>query len=172
MTRKRPIEWHWRRENKRQKVAFDAWFKKQPEIDGIHTGFKYALSQLQKRCPVKYPIVLLRCTKKELEGSWGQCDIIFNEPIQWIGIKLSERLSIANAVDTLIHEWAHAMTADPRHVHHIPMPQHSREWGIAYAKCYRAAFGEADRCSSEFKMIQRQHDQGRVYFGHYESTKP
>lgn len=40
-------------------------------------------------------------------------------------------------VDTLIHEWAHALTWFGAETHH---EDHSAEWGIQYAKIYRTYY--------------------------------
>ena len=45
-------------------------------------------------------------------------------------IVIDEGNTKAETIDTLIHEWAHAMCGDDL--------SHSESWGVAYSKCYRA----------------------------------
>ena len=49
--------------------------------------------------------------------------------IRILSIVIDMHATEAETQDTLIHEWAHAMTGDLLH---------SDAWGVAYAKCYRA----------------------------------
>lgn len=45
------------------------------------------------------------------------------------------RLTHNEVIDTLIHEWAHAMAWTPAHP---SVTDHAPEWGLAYSKCYQA----------------------------------
>lgn len=49
-------------------------------------------------------------------------------------IKINGKKSFALKIDTLIHEWAHALTWFGAETHN---EDHSAEWGVQYAKIYR-----------------------------------
>lgn len=49
-------------------------------------------------------------------------------------IKIRQQQCFTLRVDTLIHEWAHALTWFGAETHN---EDHSAEWGIQYAKIYR-----------------------------------
>ena len=49
-------------------------------------------------------------------------------------LEINRKLSFDLRVDTLIHEWAHALTWFGAETH---LDDHSAEWGITYARIYR-----------------------------------
>lgn len=107
--------------------------------------FCRALQRLQHWCPPTKPLTVRRIQEYDCCGelNWYDGEIIIRidaDPRQ-------ER-------ETLIHEWAHALTYnESRPEQRITLPSgdlivwsnprpwvmHGEEWGIAYARCYRAA---------------------------------
>lgn len=51
-------------------------------------------------------------------------------------IELDAELTRHEAIDTLLHEWAHALS------HGAGGESHGAAWGRAYARCYRASLGK------------------------------
>jgi predicted 3-demethylubiquinone-9 3-methyltransferase (glyoxalase superfamily) len=104
--------------------------------------WKAIVKHLRERCPIKRRLVVYRRTLKtkldgfELNGithlSWSgnTITILVNSSKGW-----------ATQVDTLAHEWAHALWMDE--LSHFPkgMNQakwHNDRWGVFYARAYRA----------------------------------
>ena len=52
----------------------------------------------------------------------------------WFYIKINRKQCFDLRVETLIHEWAHALTWFGAETH---LDDHSAEWGITYARIYR-----------------------------------
>ncbi len=50
-------------------------------------------------------------------------------------IEINRKQCFLLRIDTLIHEWAHALTWFGAETH---IDDHSSEWGLAYARIYRA----------------------------------
>lgn len=134
---------------KQSREFYDQWFKDDyemwlawlPKRDG-KSDFERALENLQKHCPLAKPVVIERWPK-----SWSDA---FGEfrcglPDSFL-ILIRNTLSELESIDILIHEWAHGLTWRPAPVtapwQCMPAPLHGDEWGVAYARAYRAAIEE------------------------------
>lgn len=91
---------------------------------------------LAERCPLNAPAaVQVYAIEESLWGrtSWAQP---LGLPFGYYLVEIEARQSMPGIIDTLIHEWAHAMvwdaSADPSYGAHGPL------WGVAYADAYRA----------------------------------
>ena len=94
------------------------------------------LKFLRREFPLAYPVrVRTRCIK--------DCgDTTFIDGRGAVGglfsIRVNGRKPFDSRIDTILHEWAHAMTwfgADAN------IEDHGPEWGVAYAKVYKAHTG-------------------------------
>jgi len=94
--------------------------------------FQRACEALMEHCPLNAPV---RVQVQPLEGYYGRT--------HWAGqyeIAIEGRQPMQGVLDTLIHEWAHAMvwdaSEDPVYGGHGPL------WGVAYARAYRVVMAE------------------------------
>jgi len=94
--------------------------------------FKTAVRALEAECPLNAPAMV----------SVGRIDGDFWGLTSWVPslglyrIQIESRQPLQAIIDTLQHEWAHAMVWDasegPEYDSHGPL------WGVAQARCYRA----------------------------------
>jgi hypothetical protein len=94
--------------------------------------FQRACEALMAGCPLNSAV---RVQVGALEGYYGRT--------HWAGqyeIEIEGRQPMQGILDTLIHEWAHAMvwdaTEDPVYEGHGPL------WGVAFARAYRVVMAE------------------------------
>jgi hypothetical protein len=52
-------------------------------------------------------------------------------------IRISDRASYHEALDTLVHEWGHALSWS---VGHPSLTAHDEHWGLAFSRVYRALY--------------------------------
>jgi|TARA_R110002051_G_scaffold181247_4_gene250713 hypothetical protein len=105
--------------------------------------FDKALRVLRKKLRLSVP-VLVR-TKKELkceengEDLFGTCMAHFNsrKRVTKFTIEIVRGLEVETAIDTLLHEWAHAMDL-MENGNAEDEDAHRDSWGAAYAKAWRA----------------------------------
>jgi hypothetical protein len=83
------------------------------------------IAWMRRNFPARYPVYV---RSRQLKAEHGYT-IFADEFLLCINNKQSFPLRI----DTLIHEWAHALTWFGAETHE----DHSAEWGLAYAKIYR-----------------------------------
>ena len=69
-----------------------------------------------------------------LSAGSARCHGWIQAEIGYFQINVSRNQCFALRVETLIHEWAHALTWFGAETH---QEDHSAEWGIQYAKIYR-----------------------------------
>lgn len=84
---------------------------------------------LRQKFPVRKPITVRRVAKLGHPRDQADCEFTGKNFV----IRLRKNQSHVLLVDSLIHEWAHALTwfgADEDF--------HGPEWGLAYARIYRA----------------------------------
>jgi|TARA_R110000824_G_scaffold82768_9_gene207471 hypothetical protein len=105
--------------------------------------FDKALRLLREKLPLSVPVSVR--TKEELkcdetgEDLFGQCMAHFNrrKRVTRFTIDIVRGLEVETAVDTLLHEWAHAVdqmeNGDAK-----DEDAHRDSWGAAYAKAWRA----------------------------------
>lgn len=97
-------------------------------------SYKRLVSVLKKRCPAAYPVSVQRVKLKNLDGYCYLEDKKFY-------IRIGQHLSESSAIDTLLHEWAHARAWN--HLHdsldwiEFEDRAHDASWGVAYSEVYR-----------------------------------
>lgn len=104
--------------------------------------FDHVLRTLRKECPVNIPV-------KVVTGNLGQyklcgsCTAFVDTEgnIQSFVIEIDKHMSISAAIDTLMHEWAHAMDKE---ANGIPNEPHRNSWGVCYARAWRAYFNNVE----------------------------
>ena len=97
--------------------------------------FEGALRKLRTKAPTKSPVKIV---VTQLNSKLGLTYTNKHKPGHWL-IKLCKTLLPAQAIDTLIHEWAHVLDLECNI--HSPAQRHSLhdcKWGAAYSKCYRS----------------------------------
>jgi hypothetical protein len=97
---------------------------------------KQVLRVLRKHCPVSRTV---RVFYKNLSRSrmCGCCIAYVNTKgsITRFVIEIDSSLSKLTAIDTLLHEWAHALDQD---LHGVAIEPHRDSWGECFAKVWRA----------------------------------
>lgn len=96
------------------------------------TKWRKTLNWLRGTYPANYPVGVERKprTRKRKELC-GYCE--FDESRGGYYVFVDRRQVWALQIDTLLHEWAHALTW-----HGNDDDDHGPEWGLAYAMLYRA----------------------------------
>lgn len=93
-----------------------------------------AIAWLRREFPTRYPIAIhsvpIKREANERDACDGDTDFIRGSFI----IRINSRKWFNTRMDTILHEWAHAITwFGAGHYE-----EHPDEWGLAYAKIYRA----------------------------------
>jgi hypothetical protein len=80
-------------------------------------------------------------------------------------IRLSDELEEEGAVDSLIHEWAHALAWNLEHDRlakstrmtreHFDVATHGPDWGVAYSRVYLVLAEEIARVKRERRLASR-----------------
>ena len=96
-------------------------------------NFAAMVAKLRRDAPPLLPVRVY--VRAKLDGGWGETSLILcgkGRPMSFvIAIKRSLRVTMR---DTLIHEWAHALTwAEGEHVE----TDHGDSWALAYGRVYR-----------------------------------
>ena len=99
-----------------------------------YRAYRKLVSVLKKRCPVAFPVSVRRVKLFNLDGdcSLGKKKFF---------IRINQGLSETSAIDTLLHEWAHARAWS--HFHdsldwtEFEERSHDASWGVAYSEVYR-----------------------------------
>lgn len=96
--------------------------------------FRRALHRLRKEAPPVLPVTVRR-VDLERRKLFGYCELAYTARGKPAGfwIALDRGISGILLLDTLAHEWAHCLAWD----HSPTVGQHSPEWGVQYARCYR-----------------------------------
>ena len=111
--------------------------------------FDKAVRVLRKRCPLPVPVsIRTRKTLKCRESGhdlYGQCIAYVSRRnrIKSFTIEIVRGLPFDTAMDTLLHEWAHAVDQIDNGADDDMHP-HRKSWGEAYAKVLRAYIDEED----------------------------
>ena len=99
-----------------------------------YRAYKQLVSILKKKCPLAFPVSVRRVKLAHLDGdcSLGKKKFF---------IRISRDISEASAIETLLHEWAHARAWN--HLHdsldwrEFEERSHDASWGVAYSEVYR-----------------------------------
>ena len=98
-------------------------------LPNLNRGFR-TITWLRRTFPPPHPVRVRRLCMPKGEKLCGDT---------WLGvgmrfaIRVERRQSWALALDTLLHEWAHTLTW-----HGNDTDWHGAEWGLQYARIYRA----------------------------------
>lgn len=97
--------------------------------------FKQCIKKLQFGCPLPYPI---RVTRPKNPDEHGSCELRGKEGSEFFHIRVSSQLDEVGAVDTLVHEWAHALC----YGFGFAILDHGPEWGVCFARAYCVVYDE------------------------------
>ena len=102
-----------------------------------HYGVKFdrVLRALRVECPVREPVKVV--TKSLKAQRMCGCCLTYktaNGKISGFRIEIDNELSWLTAVDSLLHEWAHAMDQSKNGTFSEP---HRDSWGRCYARVWR-----------------------------------
>ena len=104
--------------------------RKAEEIDA-----RRASRLLRRRVPAALPV---KVRWLDLDGDYGDCSLV-RKPTPHFLIRIDRTLGNESALMILAHEWAHAVSWTAEH---LEIADHGPEWGIAYARVWRALVGE------------------------------
>ena len=96
--------------------------------------YRKLVSILKKNCPLAYPVSVKRLPMKNLDGD---CSLVSKK----FFIRINKQIKESVAMDTLLHEWAHARAWN--HLHDklswedFEKTAHDASWGVAYSEVYR-----------------------------------
>lgn len=97
---------------------------------------------LREHFPTAYPVKVSfpRVNPRRVKNrEWGEC----YRRGKRMYIRIDSRLTWHIAMDTLIHEWAHAISLKHESLEsQRRFGVHDEEWGMNYARIYRAFFDE------------------------------
>lgn len=102
--------------------------------------FSRVVEQLKRHLPPNRPVTVL--ASRQLSKRSGDCSIVRGK----FQIRVSRDLNESEAIDCLLHEWAHARSWDAcvgkaaksRNIsyHEFDRLSHGPKWGIAYSEVY------------------------------------
>lgn len=112
-----------------------------PKLPTIQRHLRGLRDALAESLPVTRPVRLVM--RSRIADEFGECALDGNVFTITVNLRVREAWSpngravtVNEASDTLVHEWAHALVWDRQ-------PEasegHDGEWGRAYAKAYRVA---------------------------------
>lgn len=96
--------------------------------------FYKTVKLLKEKCPLAFPCTVRRVKLKKHDGLCIKKNNSFS-------IKIDNSLNEKSAIDTLLHEWAHARAWN--HLHdslsqkEFELIAHDASWGVAYSQVYR-----------------------------------
>jgi hypothetical protein len=102
--------------------------------------FDKVLRQLRRECPISLPIKVV--TKDLTEEKLCGCCVAYIDnkgKIEKFIIEIDRNMPVHTAIDTLLHEWAHAMDKE---ANGIPLEPHRNSWGECYARTWRVYMGK------------------------------
>ena len=102
--------------------------------------FRRVVEQLKLHLPPSRPVIVL--AGKQLSKKDGDCGVVCGK----FQIRVSRDLNESQAIDVLLHEWAHALSweacvgkvAKSRSIsdYHFDRLAHGPKWGLAYSEVY------------------------------------
>jgi hypothetical protein len=99
-----------------------------------YKSYRKILSILRKKLPPAYPVCVRRIAMNGLDGDCTLYEKKFY-------IRINRDMNEGSAIDTLLHEWAHARAWN--HLHdaiddqEFEQRSHDASWGVAYSEVYR-----------------------------------
>jgi len=97
----------------------------------VDSKWRMLVNWLRKSFPLQHSVSVRRYPTRKLGGDNGDCAFAGST----FRIRVNRNKSFNMMVDTLLHEYAHAMVWYEWDEEDDP---HIAEWGVAYAKLYRA----------------------------------
>ena len=88
--------------------------------------YRQVVRLLKEKCPADMPVNVRRL--KIPDDRFGDCAQYDDHYL----IRICRNLEEEQAIEILLHEWAHALSWDK-----CSVEDHSNEWGKAYSRCYR-----------------------------------
>ena len=95
--------------------------------------WKRTLRWIRRAFPTKKRTVVRSLSDKAMGKDCGE---LVEERGVWV-IRVNKQQSMSLRIDTLLHEYAHALSLGVLKGEEYEEP-HSPEWGVAYARVYRA----------------------------------
>lgn len=131
---------HFCRDNPRGWMPAGCSSASAPVAGGDRRYFRRVVDELRIRLPPRRPVTVL--TGRQLARRDGDCCVVGRK----FQIRISRELALSEAIDVLLHEWAHALSWDAcvgkvaknRNVpdHEFDRLAHGPKWGVAYSKVY------------------------------------
>ena len=94
---------------------------------------KEAVLLLEHQVPLPVENYVVRLSKCLDDDTYGDC--VVSASGDMVTIRIDKSVQRIAQIDSLIHEWAHAMLAGTHE-----FAEHGPVWGVCYAKCYRALY--------------------------------
>ena len=88
--------------------------------------YRQVVRMLKEKCPADMPVIVRRM--KVPKDRYGDC----SKKEDCYVIRICREISEQQAIDILIHEWAHAISWDK-----CSSENHCNQWGKAYSRVYR-----------------------------------
>lgn len=99
--------------------------------------FLKIVNKLKKICPTAYPIKIRTVPKKKKKQNYGHIQFIdYDKKKIYFLISLMQT-EYEVMVDSLIHEYAHALNWKLIHNEHSEVEFHDESWAVEYSKLYR-----------------------------------
>lgn len=99
-----------------------------------YRAYRQLVSILKKKCPPAFPVSVRRVKLTNLDGD---CTLGKKQ----FFIRINRELNESSAIDTLLHEWAHARAwnyfYDSLDWAEFEKRIHDASWGVAYSEVYR-----------------------------------
>lgn len=99
-----------------------------------YQSYKKLVSVLKKNCSLAFPVSVRRVPLVALDGDCSLGKKKFY-------IRINKYISEKSAIDTLLHEWAHARAWNHLHDsldwHEFEIRCHDASWGVAYSEVYK-----------------------------------
>lgn len=89
---------------------------------------------MRKKCPISLPVTVRMCDLSS-EKLCGRCLVFADKAgnLKRFEIEIDPRLPEPSVIDSLIHEWAHAMDYDRNG---LSRKRHRKSWGICFAEAW------------------------------------
>lgn len=101
-----------------------------------------AVKALKRELPCSHPVLVRVCNVPK--DTAADCVLSGGK---W-RIRIGSYLPYGSRVDSLIHEYAHALDDCMRH--RTDEAAHGESWGVCYAKCYRVVLEQRERYAPIF----------------------